>query len=132
MAENTTPVTLEIESFEPREVYLVDYDFEQATGTDGQIDGNPRGGRITVKVKAMNDGNNQLVQWMLEPDTARDLKLTFLNTIDGSTMKTIEGKGGYCVNYTEKWEDGQMHFEEIEVVCRELKNGAVEFINKWA
>lgn len=123
---------MEIDGFEPREVYLVDYSFNQSTGSDGQIDGNPRGGRITVRVKAMNDGNNQLVQWMLEPDTARNVKLTFLNTTTGSTMKTIEGIQSYCINYTEKWEDKQMHFEEIELSCMTLKNGPVEFNNKWA
>ena len=127
MAANVTPVQLAVQDFEPREVILVDYAFTQATDIEGQIAGIPRGGRI----KAMNDGNNQLLQWMLAPNDPRDLKVTFSNTIDGTTMKEIEGKGCYCIHYVEKWEDGEQHFEEMQIVCQELKNGPVSFENPW-
>ena len=131
MAANVTPVQLAVQDFEPREVILVDYAFTQATDIEGQIAGIPRGGRITIRVKAMNDGNNQLLQWMLAPNDPRDLKVTFSNTIDGTTMKEIEGKGCYCIHYVEKWEDGEQHFEELQIVCQELKNGPVSFENPW-
>ena len=131
MAANVTPVQLAVQEFEPREVILVDYAFTQATDIEGQIAGIPRGGRITIRVKAMNDGNNQLLQWMLAPNDPRDLKVTFSNTIDGTTMKEIEGKGCYCIHYVEKWEDGEQHFEEMQIVCQELKNGPVSFENPW-
>ena len=131
MAANVTPVQLAVQDFEPREVILVDYAFTQATDIEGQIAGIPRGGRITIRVKAMNDGNNQLLQWMLAPNDPRDLKVTFSNTIDGTTMKEIEGKGSYCIHYVEKWEDGEQHFEEMQIVCQELKNGPVSFENPW-
>ena len=131
MAANVTPVQLAVQDFEPREVILVDYAFTQATDIEGQIAGSPRGGRITIRVKAMNDGNNQLLQWMLAPNDPRDLKVTFSNTIDGTTMKEIEGKGCYCIHYVEKWEDGEQHFEEMQIVCQELKNGPVSFENPW-
>ena len=131
MADNTTPVQLAVKDFEAREVILVDYAFNQATDREGQIAGIPRGGKVKVRVKAMNDGNNQLLQWMLAANDPRDMKITFYNTVDGSTMKEIEGKGCYCVHYIEKWEDGQEHYEEIEIVCQTLKNGPVSFDNPW-
>ena len=53
MAENVTPVTLEVKDFEAREVMMVDYKFDQATDREGQIAGIPRGGRLTIRVKAM-------------------------------------------------------------------------------
>ena len=118
MAENITPVQLSVQDFETREVMMIDYKFDQATDREGQLAGIPRGGKITIRVKAMNDGNNQLLQWMLAPNDPRDLKVTFCNTIDGSTMKELQGKGCYCIHYVEKWEDGQQHFEELQIVCR--------------
>ena len=118
MAENVTPVTLAVKDFETREVLLIDYKFDQATDREGQIAGIPRGGKVTIRVKAMNDGNNQLLQWMLAPNDPRDFTVTFYNTVDGSTMKELKGTNCYCINYKEKWEDGQEHFEEIEVVCQ--------------
>ena len=131
MAANITPVQLEVTDFEPREVMMVDYTFNKTTDREGQISGIPRGGHITIRVKAMNDGNNQLLQWMLASNDPRDIKVSFSNTIDGSTMKVLEGKACYCVHYTEKWEDGEEHFEELDIVCQELKNGPVEFQNPW-
>ena len=131
MAENVTPVTLEVKDFEKREVILVDYKFEQTTDREGQISGIPRGGKVTIRVKAMNDGNNQLLQWMLAPNDPRDMKITFFNTVDGSTMKELKGTGCYSIHYKEKWEDGEEHFEEVEVVCQKLENGPVGFDNPW-
>ncbi len=83
MAENVTPVVLEIKDFEPREVMMVDYKFDQATDREGQIAGIPRGGKVTIRVKAMNDGNNQLIQWMLDPTSPKDFSVKFVNTVDG-------------------------------------------------
>ena len=54
MAENVTPVTLEVKDFAPREVLLVDYKFNQATDREGQISGIPRGGR-TIDGKDMKE-----------------------------------------------------------------------------
>ena len=110
---------------------MIDYKFEQATDREGQISGIPRGGKVTIRVKAMNDGNNQLLQWMLAPNDPRNFTVTYYNTVDGSTMKELKGTACYCVNYKEKWEDGQEHFEEIEVVCQKLENGPVSFENPW-
>ena len=53
MAENVTPVTLEVKDFAAREVILVDYKFNQATDREGQISGIPRGGRVNIRVKAI-------------------------------------------------------------------------------
>ena len=131
MAENITPVQLSVQDFETREVMMIDYKFDQATDREGQLAGIPRGGKITIRVKAMNDGNSQLLQWMLAPNDPRDLKVTFCNTIDGSTMKELQGKGCYCIHYVEKWEDGQQHFEELQIVCQVLQNGPVSFENPW-
>jgi hypothetical protein len=131
MAQNNTPVQLSVKDFETREVMMVDYKFDQTTDREGQISGIPRGGKITIRVKAMNDGNNQLLQWMLAPNDPRDLTVTFFNTVDGSTMKELKGNGCYCVHYKEKWEDGEEHFEELEIVCQEMYNGPVGFVNAW-
>ena len=131
MAENITPVQLSVQDFETREVMMIDYKFDQATDREGQLAGIPRGGKITIRVKAMNDGNNQLLQWMLAPNDPRDLKVTFCNTIDGSPMTESQGQGCYCIHYVEKWEDGQQHFEELQIVCQVLQNGPVSFENPW-
>ncbi len=131
MAENVTPVVLAVKDFEERQVMMIDYKFNQATDREGQIAGIPRGGIVVIRVKAMNDGNNQLLQWMLAPTDPRDFTVTFYNTVDGSTMKELKGTGCYCIHYIEKWEDGQEHYEEIEIACQKLENGPVSYENPW-
>ena len=126
-----TPVKIEIDGYKEREVLMVTYEFDQATDVEGQMSGIPRGGKVTIRVKAMNDGNNQLLQWMLAPTDPRDFTVTYFNTVDGKKMKELKGTGCYCVHYKEKWEDGQEHFEEIEIVCQKLENGPVSFENPW-
>ena len=132
MAENRTPVTLKVKDFAEREVILVNYKFNQETDREGQISGIPRGGRVTIRVKALNDGNPELLSWMLDPNDPRDMEIAFENTIDGKAMKTIKFTNGYCVDFEEKWEDKQGHFEEIVITCKEFAIGSVKYENEWA
>jgi len=131
MAENVTPVLMEVKDFAPREVLMVDYKFTQATDREGQIAGLPRGGIITVRVKALNDGNAQLMQWILNPTDPRDVNIKFQNTIDGKDMKTLKGTACYCIHYKEYWADNEEHYEEVNIVCQKLENGPVVYDNPW-
>ena len=127
-----TPVKIEIDGYKEREVQMVTYEFDQATDTEGQMSGIPRGGRIVVKVKALNDGTPDLLAWMLERNLPKNVKITFNETKTGKVMKTIEFEGGYCVDFEEKWEDKAGHYEQIEISCQKMKFGSVEFENEWA
>ena len=131
MAENVTPVVLKIKDFAPREVLLVNYKFNQATDQEGQVSGIVRGGQITIRVKAMNDGNPELLSWMLDPAAPHDLTVEFENTKDGSAMKTLKGTACYCTHYKEYWADGEEHYEEIFLSCQKLENGSVSYENPW-
>lgn len=131
MEENVTPVELAIDGFQAREVMMVDYKFDQATDLEGQIAGNPRGGRITVRVKALNDGNNELLAWMLAETDPRNVSVSFNNTVDGSVMKELKGTTCYCVHFKEYWEEGKYHAEQVEIVCKELTNGPIQYKNPW-
>ncbi len=126
-----TPVSMKIDGYKDREVMMVTYEFDQATDVEGQMAGIPRGGKIQVRVKAMNDGTPDLLAWMTERNLPKNGQIDFLETKTGKAMKSIKFTNGYCVNYKEKWEDGQEHFEEIEMVCQKLENGPVGFDNPW-
>ena len=131
MAENVTPVLLTVQDFTPREVLMVDYKFNQATDKEGQIAGIVRGGQITLRVKALNDGNPELLAWMLNPADPRDIKVEFQDTIGGAAMKQLKGTGCYCVHYKEYWADGEEHYEEILLSCQTLENGPISYENPW-
>ena len=133
------PVTLFIKelSMPKRDVSTFSMKFEQSTDPDGQVAAIPRGGKITMRLKALNDGNSDLVCWMLNKELTYSGNIEFLNTIDGKLMKTYYFSDAYCVNYHEYWEDpvksdALSHWEEITISCRAITNGgAMKFKNQW-
>lgn len=127
-----TPVKIEIDGYKEREVLMVTYDFDQATDTEGQMTGIPRGGKLIVRVKALNDGTPDLLAWMIERNLPKNGKITFNETKTGKVMKTIEFTNGYCVDFNERWADKQGHYEEIVITCKQIKFGSVEYTNDWA
>lgn len=132
-----TPVTLLVDGFAEREVASVSYAFSQATDKEGQTTGQPRGGKIIIKVKAMNDGNCELLNWMISESLAKDGKIEFKDSSDTSKkMKDVEFKGGYCVDFQELWEDttnsaNLAHWEQITISCKEITNQSVVYTNEW-
>ena len=127
-----TPVKLEIDGYKEREVLMVKYEFDQATDVEGQMSGIPRGGKINIRVKALNDGTPDLLAWMVERNLPKNGVITFLETKTGKNMKTIKVTNGYCVNFEERWEDKKGHFEEIEIPCQKIEFESVVFENDWA
>jgi len=132
-----TPVTLLVDGFKEREVAMVEYAFSQAVDKEGQTTGIPRGGKIKIKVKARNDGTNELLNWMCDKSLAKSGKIEFMNSSDSSIkMKDIEFKGAYCVEFEEKWIDTTKpedlaHWELITITCKEITNQSVTYENDW-
>jgi len=127
-----TPVKIEIDGYKEREVQMVTYEFDQATDVEGQMSGIPRGGKITVRVKALNDGTPDLLAWMVERNLPKNGTITFNETKTGKVMKTIKFTNGYCVDFEEKWVDKEGHYEEIVITCKEIEFGSVKYENDWA
>ena len=127
-----TPVTMKIDGYKDREVMMVTYEFDQATDVEGQMSGIPRGGKSTVRVKALNDGTPELLAWMIERNLPKNGQIDFLETKTGKAMKSIKFTNGYCVDFDEKWEDKMGHFEEITISCKAIEVGSVKYENDWA
>ena len=133
-----TPVTLLVEGFKEREVAAISYTFEQAIDKEGQTTGIPRGGKIVIKVKALNDGNCELLNWMCDKSLAKSGKIEFMNSSDAlKKMKDVEFNGAYCVEFLEHWEDTTKaedlaHWEEITITCKEITNQSVTYETEWS
>ena len=143
--ETTTPVVFKVTGEEvlgdvDREVMKVTYSFNQAVDKEGQMTGIVRGGNITVRVKALNDGNTHLLNWMLKSDMHKAGEIVFVETMTRQTMKTIKFRYAYCVDYHDVWEDrtgdGDLgHYEEFTLSCQDIevvgKVGSAKFHNNW-
>ena len=127
-----TPVLMKIADYKDREVQMVTYEFDQETDREGQMTGIPRGGKIRVRVKALNDGTPELMAWMCDRFLKKDGSIEFLETKTLKVMKEIKFSGAYCVDFEEKWEDKLGHYEEILITCQNIEVGSVKFENEWA
>ena len=136
----TTPVSLKVDGFADREVAAVTYSFNQTIDKENQPAGTPRGGKIVIRVKAMNDGNVDLLNWMTKPSMAKNGSIVFMNSTDTEKeMKSVKFETAYCVDFTEHWEDVQAdqkdaslaHWEEIVLSCKKIVNGPITYENYW-
>lgn len=132
----TTPVTFSATNVQDREVMMFTYSFNQAVDKEGQMAGIPRGGKIVVRVKALNDGKPDIVKWMIDQKMHKNGRLLILNTTDGTKLREIEFVDAYCVDYKEYWEDmtnnvAISHYEEFVLSCREITINSVKYTNDW-
>lgn len=126
-----TPLKIAIQDYAEREVQMFTYEFDQATDIEGQMSGLPRGGKLVVYCKALNDGSPQLFDWMVQRNLAKSGTITFNKTTTGEKMKDIKFEGGYCVDFQEVWEEGKGHMEKIVISCQKIQFGNVVFENPW-
>lgn len=132
------PVTvqLKVDGHEDREVVYVHYQFQQQIDVEGQPTGTTRGGVITIKVKATDSGNTELLDWTCDAYAAKNGSITWPNKI-GGVMKTLSFVDAYCVAYEDVYDDSDNNrqTEIITITCRQLTvsgKGSVEYDNHWA
>ena len=126
-----TPVLLQVDGYQDREVQKVEYSFNKATDDEGQLTGIVRGGKITFVLKALNDGNPDMLDWMVQRNLAKNGVIVFNETKTNSEMKKIEFTNAYCVNYKEDWQDKKMHTETFTISCQSIKFTNIEYTNNW-
>ena len=127
----TTPCLLKVDGYQDREVQKVEYSFNKATDDEGQLTGIPRGGKITFTLKALNDGNPDMLDWMIQRNLAKKGTIIFNETKTGAEMKKIEFEGAYCVEYKEDWKDKEMHIETFTITCQNITFGNITYTNDW-
>jgi len=134
-----TPVTLKIDGYAEREVAKVTYNFTRGTSADGQPSGIARGGKIELKIKALNDGNCDMLEWINNTGGGKKGSIIFFDSRDQSKkMKSIDFENAYCIDFTENWEDKPdtstelAHYETIKISCQKIANGAASYENEWA
>ena len=134
-----TPVNLKVDGFVDREVADVTYSFTKGTDKEGQPTGIPRGGKIILKVKALNDGNCELLGWINDTGAGKKGSIEFMDPKDNKKkMKSVDFENAYCIEFSEHWEDKGdnaeelAHYEVIIISCQKITNGSVAYENEWA
>lgn len=124
--------TLKVDGYTDREVVHFSFDFHQATDIEGRPAAITRGGRIHLKVRSLNEGNTQLLEWMVDPYLSKNGEISFLN-IQGNNMKTLKFKDAYCTEYEEIFDslDDNSQYEVFTISAKEIEMNGVRHKNSW-
>lgn len=128
----TRTATISADGIQEREVLFVKYELNQQTDVEGQPTGTTRGGKITVKVKSNDDGNTDILEWMIDTYMSKSGTISFPNR-QGGEMKHLSFKEGYVVDYSETYDstNSLLQFEEFVISAKEIQIGNARHNNRW-
>lgn len=128
----TRTATISADGIKEREVLFVRYELNQQTDVEGQPTGTTRGGKITVKVKSTDDGNTDILEWMIDTYMSKSGTISFPNR-QGGEMKHLSFKEGYVVEYAETYDSTNdlLQYEEFTISAKEIQIGNARHNNRW-
>lgn len=128
----TRTATINADGIQEREVLFVKYELNQQTDVEGQPTGTTRGGKIIVKVKSNDDGNTDILEWMIDTYMSKSGTISFPNR-QGGEMKHLSFKEGYVVSYAETYDstNSLLQFEEFTISAKEIAIGNARHNNRW-
>lgn len=128
----TRTATISADGIQEREVLFVKYELNQNTDVEGQPTGTTRGGKITVKVKSNDDGNTDILEWMIDTYMSKSGTISYPNR-QGGEMKHLSFKEGYVVEYAETYDSTNeiLQYEEFTISAKEIQIGNARHNNRW-
>lgn len=128
----TRTATISADGIQEREVIFVKYELNQQTDVEGQPTGTTRGGKITVKVKSNDDGNTDILEWMIDTYMSKSGTISYPNR-QGGEMKHLSFKEGYVVEYAETYDstNSLLQYEEFVISAKEIQVGNARHNNRW-
>ena len=128
----TRTATISADGIQEREVLFVKYELNQQTDVEGQPTGTTRGGKIIVKVKSNDDGNTDILEWMIDTYMSKSGTISFPNR-QGGEMKQLTFKEGYVVEYSETYDSTKsiLQYEEFTISAKEIAIGNARHNNRW-
>ena len=128
----TRTATINADGIQEREVLFVRYELNQQTDVEGQPTGTTRGGKIYIKVKSNDDGNTELLEWMIDTYMSKSGTISFPNR-QGGEMKHLSFKEGYVVEYAETYDstNSLLQYEVFTISAKEIQVGNARHNNRW-
>lgn len=128
----TRTATINADGIQEREIIFVKYELNQQTDVEGQPTGTTRGGKIQVKVKSNDDGNTDILEWMIDTYMSKSGTISFPNR-QGGEMKHLSFKEGYVVEYAETYDstNNLLQYEEFTISAKEIQVGNARHNNRW-
>lgn len=120
-------------NLEGNEMNVLDCTFEFTQGADynGRPAENPRGGQIKILIEST--GSVDFLDWMVSSNMTKSGSITFFKRENMASLKKIEFKDAYCLNYKERFnaENSQPMQTQLLISAKEVKVKGTTFKNNW-
>ena len=128
----TRTATINADGIQEREIIFVRYELNQQTDVEGQPTGTTRGGKIYVKVKSNDDGNTDILEWMIDTYMSKSGTISYPNR-QGGELKPLSFTEGYVVEYAETYDstNSLLQYEEFTISAKEIQIGNARHNNRW-
>ena len=111
---------IEINGLNPRDVLSVQYSISRLLDSYGLPTSKLKINSISVRVKALEDGNTEFVEWMCDPFAMKDGKIVY--SLNKEKIKELIFKKSYLINYQESYDINGL-IEEFEILPQEINIG---------
>ncbi|AHF15642.1 type VI secretion system tube protein TssD [Niabella soli] len=110
----------------------ISYALKQETDATGRPSTITRGGKIYITVEST--GDTKFFEWMCNNFERKDGKITFTKRDSDATMKELNFKEGYLVDYRENFSSTSDNpiTETFTISAKEISMGNASHVNQWA
>ncbi|WP_018629764.1 type VI secretion system tube protein TssD [Niabella aurantiaca] len=110
----------------------MNYALNQETDATGRPSSITRGGKITLTVESTGETN--FFEWMCNNFERKDGKIVFTKRDSDATMKELNFKEGYLVQYRENFNSTSDNpiTETFTISAKEIAMGNASHVNQWA
>ena len=108
------------------------YALKQETDATGRPSSITRGGKLTLTVESTGETN--FFEWMCNNFERKDGKIVFTKRDSDATMKELNFKEGYLVEYRENFNSTGDNpiTETFTISAKEITMGNASHVNQWA
>jgi hypothetical protein len=116
-----------------KELNILDlsYSLKQETDATGRPSSITRGGKLTMTVEST--GDTTLFEWMCNNFERKDGTITFIKRDSDATLKELNFKEGYLVEYAERFDSTGDNpvAETFTISAQEISMGTGTHTNEW-
>lgn len=107
------------------------FNFNQGADSSGRPSQKPRGGQIKILIESTN--KTDFLEWMVSNHMTKNGSIIFYKRDNMSSLKTIEFKEAYCLDYTEDFDaiSAEPLKTRVLISAKEITVKGTTFSNNW-
>ena len=107
------------------------FTFRQDTDYTGRPCAKPQGGQVSLLIEST--AKTDFLDWTISPTNTKNCKIIFFRRDNMSSLKNVEIKDAFCIEYTEHFNANDAQPLQIHLVlsAKEISIKGTTFKNNW-